>query len=215
MQKLNFHQIEFITSAAKLEQLPADTGIEVAFAGRSNAGKSSTLNALANRRQLARSSRTPGRTQLINLFSIGEDRRLVDLPGYGYAQVSEEIKDRWQKTLGQYLQQRECLKGLILVTDIRQAFNPLDQQMLEWASECQLPLHLLLNKADKLKRSQQSIAFRQAKAIMHKDYADLHSVQLFSASKKIGVELVHQKLNQWFYPDSSENPVINADVSAE
>tara|TARA_B100000745_G_scaffold78859_2_gene48168 strand:- start:1505 stop:2134 length:630 start_codon:yes stop_codon:yes gene_type:complete len=206
MQKINIHQIDFITSAAELKQLPADNGFEVAFAGRSNAGKSSTLNAIANRRQLARISRTPGRTQLINLFSVGEDRRLVDLPGYGYAKVSEEVKMRWQKTLGQYLQHRNCLKGIVLVTDVRHAFNPLDEQLLVWAQECQLPLHLILNKADKLKKNQQIKALRQAKDILKHDYDAQHSVQLFSALRKDGVEILLQKLTQWYFPEQEPAP---------
>ena len=149
---LNFQQLRFLTSAAELHQLPEDNGVEIAFAGRSNAGKSTALNILARQRQLARSSKTPGRTQLINLFHLRDDVRLVDLPGYGYAQVPEEIKKRWQATLGEYLWQRQCLKGLVLLCDIRHPLKELDQHLLDWANDRSLPVLLLLTKADKLSR---------------------------------------------------------------
>ena len=131
--QFNYRQTTFLTSAAKLSQLPIDQGIEVAFAGRSNAGKSSALNALTGQRGLARASKTPGRTQLINLFELQPDKFLVDLPGYGFAKVSIEVKKRWQETLAQYLQQRKCLAGLVLLSDIRHPLKELDVNMLDWA----------------------------------------------------------------------------------
>ena len=127
-----YRQAQFLTSAAALNQLPPDEGIEVAFAGRSNAGKSTVLNVLTGQRQLARTSKTPGRTQLINLFTLDEHRRLVDLPGYGFAQVPQSVKLRWQETLSQYLEQRDCLKGLILLMDSRHPLQALDLNLLDW-----------------------------------------------------------------------------------
>ena len=145
-------QTEFMTSAPTFKLCPSDMGLEVAFAGRSNAGKSSAINALTNQRQLARSSKTPGRTQMINFFSIGNtDRRLVDLPGYGYAAVPLEMKKEWQVELEEYLVSRSSLAGLVLMTDIRHPLKFFDEQMLHWAKDGELPVHILLTKADKLK----------------------------------------------------------------
>ncbi len=198
MKRLNPYQaVQFIKSAAKINQLPQDIGYEVAFAGRSNAGKSSALNTITSVSGLARTSKTPGRTQLINLFGVDESRRLVDLPGYGYAKVPQAVKEQWQKSLAQYLETRECLKGLILLMDIRHPLKELDQIMLHWAIDRQLPVHILLTKADKLNRSAINLAIKQVK----ERYAlseDLVSVQAFSALKKVGIEQVHQVLNEWF-----------------
>lgn len=150
MTNWNYQQTHFVTSAPDIRHLPSDTGIEVAFAGRSNAGKSSALNTLTNQKSLARTSKTPGRTQLINLFEVAEGKRLVDLPGYGYAQVPEEMKIKWQKALGEYLEKRLCLKGLVVLMDIRHPLKDLDQQMIEWAVESDIQVLVLLTKADKL-----------------------------------------------------------------
>lgn len=158
-----FQQLEFLTSAAELHQLPSDDGLEIAFAGRSNAGKSSALNTLARQRQLARASRTPGRTQLINLFTLQENVRLVDLPGYGFAQVPEEIKKRWQKTLGDYLESRQCLKGLVILSDIRHPLKELDRNLLRWANQRKLQVLLLLTKSDKLSRGAAASTVQQVK----------------------------------------------------
>ena len=160
---LPFQQLQFLTSAAELHQLPTDAGLEIAFAGRSNAGKSSALNTLARQRQLARASRTPGRTQLINLFTLIDAVRLVDLPGYGFAQVPEEIKKRWQKTLGDYLESRQCLKGLVILCDIRHPLKELDRNLLRWANKRQLRVLLLLTKADKLSRGAMASTVQQVK----------------------------------------------------
>lgn len=146
----NYQQTHFVTSAPDIRHLPADTGIEIAFAGRSNAGKSSALNTLTNQKNLARTSKTPGRTQLINLFAVAEGKRLVDLPGYGYAQVPEEMKIKWQRALGEYLEKRQCLKGLVVLMDIRHPLKDLDQQMIEWAVDSDIPVQILLTKVDKL-----------------------------------------------------------------
>ncbi len=195
-----FNHARFLISAAKLSQLPLEQGIEVAFAGRSNAGKSSGLNAITGIKGLARSSKTPGRTQLINLFMLDEQRRLVDLPGYGYARVPEAIKQRWQETLGQYLQQRECLIGLILFMDSRHPLKDLDLQMIEWALFNQLQIHVLLTKADKLSRGASLATLQQVqRALQH--YGDTVSVQLFSAQTLQGIDEARSKLGLWLYPE--------------
>lgn len=187
----------FLKSAAKVNQLPDDTGYEVAFAGRSNAGKSSALNCLTAIKSLARTSKTPGRTQLINLFSIDEQRRLVDLPGYGYAQVALQVKLEWQKNLAHYLEVRESLKGLILLMDVRHPLKDLDQMMIDWALNRELPVHILLTKSDKLSRSE----VKNCVLKVRKHYelaAHLISVQSFSSLKKDGIDVLISLLNQWF-----------------
>jgi GTP-binding protein len=187
----------FLKSASRVNQLPADSGFEVAFAGRSNAGKSSALNCLTNIKNLARTSKTPGRTQLINLFSIDEHRRLVDLPGYGYAQVPMQVKLEWQKHLAHYLEVRQCLKGLVLLMDIRHPLKEHDQTMIDWCLEQELPVHILLTKADKLSRSE--VKSCVLKVRNHYELAEhLISVQAFSSLKKEGVEELIGVLNEWF-----------------
>lgn len=187
----------FLKSAALVKQLPEDIGYEVAFAGRSNAGKSSALNCLTSLKGLARTSKTPGRTQLINLFSLDEQRRLVDLPGYGYAKVALQIKLEWQKNLAHYLEVRESLKGLILLMDIRHPLKDLDQMMIDWALNRSLPIHILLTKADKLSRSE--VKNTVLKVRKHYELAKhLISVQSFSSLKKEGVDELILVLNRWF-----------------
>ena len=198
MATVTFNHAQFLTSAAKLGQLPPDAGIEVAFAGRSNAGKSSGLNTIIGVKGLARSSKTPGRTQLINLFQLDDERRLVDLPGYGYARVPDEIKHRWQETLGQYLQERECLSGLMLFMDSRHPLKDLDVQMLEWSIFSQLKVHILLTKADKSSRGASLATLKQVQNSLKK-YGNAVSVQLFSALTKQGVDEARLKLSQWLY----------------
>lgn len=187
----------FIKSAARVDQLPADNGYEVAFAGRSNAGKSSALNCLTSIRQLARTSKTPGRTQLINLFALDESRRLVDLPGYGYAKVAIKIKQDWQKNLGRYLEVRQCLRGLVLLMDCRHPLKDLDQMMVDWALAKQIPVHILLTKADKLSRSEVKNIVLNVKKHYHL-YGELVSVQAFSSLKKEGVSELISQLNTWY-----------------
>ncbi|HID44384.1 MAG TPA: YihA family ribosome biogenesis GTP-binding protein [Chromatiaceae bacterium] len=191
-----FRQAHFLTSAAKFSQCPPDEGYEVAFAGRSNAGKSSAINVICDHRGLAKTSKTPGRTQLLNFFALDEERRLVDLPGYGYARVSVSIKKDWQGNLATYLEKRQCLKGLILMMDARHPLKDFDVQMLEWAAHIDLPVHVLLTKADKLKKGPASASYQKVKAAL-KDMEGELSVQLFSSLKKTGVAEAHQKLNQW------------------
>jgi len=193
-----YHEATFSLSAAKLVQLPIDVGYEVAFAGRSNAGKSSALNVITHHHGLAKTSKTPGRTQLINVFTLDEDRRLVDLPGYGYAKVSQTIRDRWQATLAQYLETRKCLAGLILLMDIRHPMKELDQSMLTWAYSRHLPVHILLTKADKLGRGAASIVLNTLKKDFVKGGLEhTISVQLFSSLAKTGLEEVYHVLDRW------------------
>lgn len=192
-----YRQARFLTSAAKLDQTPPDAGYEVAFAGRSNAGKSSAINALCDHKGLARTSKTPGRTQLLNFFVLDDSRRLVDLPGYGYAKVSVNIKKEWQGTLARYLEQRQCLCGLVLLMDVRHPLKEFDLQMLEWAAHIKLPVHVLLTKADKLKRGAAANSYQKVKKALASIDSGF-SVQLFSSLKRDGVDQAHQKLDQWF-----------------
>ena len=186
----------FLKSAARVTHLPEDTGYEVAFAGRSNAGKSSALNCLTGIKGLARTSKTPGRTQLINLFSLDDERRLVDLPGYGYAKVALQVKMEWQKHLAHYLDIRQSLRGLVLLMDVRHPLKDLDQMMVDWALNRELPVHILLTKADKLSRS--DVKNTVLKVRKHYELAShLISVQAFSSLKKEGVEQLILLLNQW------------------
>jgi GTP-binding protein len=192
-----YFQASFITSAAKLSQSPEDTGYEIAFAGRSNAGKSSAINTLCQQTALARTSRTPGRTQLLNFFRIDDQRRLVDLPGYGYAAVAQDIKADWQGALADYLEKRECLRGVILMMDSRHPLKDYDIQMLEWANHIEIPVHVLLTKVDKLNRKEQAISLERVDAAL-KEFSLEFSVQLFSSLKRWGVDEAHEKLDQWF-----------------
>lgn len=197
MSGWNYHVTHFVTSAPDIRHLTDDSGVEVAFAGRSNAGKSSALNTLTNQKALARTSKTPGRTQLINLFQVAEGYRLVDLPGYGFAQVPEEVKRKWQRSLGEYLQARQSLRGLVVLMDIRHPMKDLDQQMVEWAVASQIPVLVLLTKADKLAsgaRKKQLDLVREASTAFMGDV----QVEVFSSLKKLGVDKLRHKLDQWF-----------------
>ena len=184
-------------SAPSLNDLPPCLGSEVAFAGRSNAGKSSALNTITSQKTLARTSKTPGRTQHINVFPIDEQRALIDLPGYGYAKVPEAIRKHWQAALPEYLSQRASLRGLMLIMDIRHPLTEFDREMIDWCRQIDLPVHILLTKADKLKRS-------PALAELHKlrrELAGSHpqvSAQLFSSLKRLGVDEAHAQLDRWF-----------------
>lgn len=190
----HFQSARFLTSASKLEQCPPDEGAEVAFAGRSNAGKSSCINTLAAQSKLARTSKTPGRTQLINFFTLNDHSRLVDLPGYGFAQVPLEVKQQWQQELGRYLRERQSLKGLVLLMDIRHPLQPFDEHMIAWARSNDLPLHIVLTKADKLNRA----PAQQTLLAVQKQLAGTGaSIQLFSSLNKSGVEELRGKLTTW------------------
>lgn len=198
MTKPNYQNAQFMLSVANLKQLPSDQGIEVAFVGRSNAGKSSVLNALTQNKKLARVSKTPGRTQLINLFALNNnDQRIADLPGYGYAKVAQEVKLKWQKLLEDYLRNRQSLQGLILVMDIRHPLQEFDQSMLAWCNEYNLTIHILLNKADKLSSSNRKQKLLQVtKAIQQ--YPNIITVQVFSALTKLGLDELRATLDKWF-----------------
>jgi GTP-binding protein len=197
MLKLNYQNANFMLSVAELKQLPPDQGVEVAFVGRSNAGKSSVLNQLVQNKQLARTSKTPGRTQLINLFSLDAHRRLVDLPGYGYAKVSREVRQQWHTLLDAYLRGRTSLRGLVLVSDIRHPLKEFDQQILTWACQGRLPVHVLLNKADKLSASAAKKTFHDVCHEMVR-FSDNVTVQIFSALKNLGVPELRDKLKEWY-----------------
>lgn len=199
-----YRQARFLLSANRLDQLPADQGIEVAFAGRSNAGKSSALNVITDIKALARTSKTPGRTQMINLFQLDDERRLVDLPGYGYAKVPDSIKRHWQKTLERYLEQRACLRGLILLMDIRHPLKEFDRQMLDWCHHVGMPAHILLTKADKLKRGAAVNTLQKTRKILKEEYPEA-TIQLFSALKRQGVDEARAVLNQWYGYKGSED----------
>ncbi len=191
-----YRNTRFLTSAAQLSQAPQDTGLEVAFAGRSNAGKSSAINTLCAQKSLTRTSKTPGRTQLLNFFQVDEDRRLVDLPGYGYAKVAESIKLQWQGFMADYLERRACLQGIILLMDLRHPLTDYDQAMLDWNARRGISAHILLTKADKLKRGPALDQLRKVKKRLEEWPADV-SVQLFSALKRQGVDEVHAVLDRW------------------
>jgi len=191
-----YRQARFLTSAAKLSQCPPDEGYEVAFAGRSNAGKSSAINAICDHRGLTKVSKTPGRTQLINFFELDGQRRLVDLPGYGFARVSVKIKQEWQRNLAEYLERRQCLRGLILLMDVRHPLKEFDLQMLEWAAHMGLPVHVLLTKADKLKRGAASSTLLEVRKALEEREGEF-SVQLFSALKRTGIDEVQGVLDRW------------------
>lgn len=189
-------QARFLISAAKVDQCPADEGLEIAFAGRSNAGKSSALNTLTHA-NLARTSKTPGRTQLLNFFSLDEQRRLVDLPGYGYAKVPIPLKQHWQKHLEAYLSSRNSLVGLVLLMDIRHPLTDFDRMMLDWSRAAGMPLHILLTKADKLAYGAAKNALLKVSQEIRQHWGEHASIQLFSAPKRQGIEEALQVLARW------------------
>jgi GTP-binding protein len=184
----------YLVSAHHLRQLPADQGFEVAFAGRSNAGKSSAINTLTGQKALARTSKTPGRTQQIVIFELDEERRIADLPGYGYAKVPAKIRDHWRRLMQAYFDRRQSLRGVVLVMDIRHPLRPFDQQMVAWCAASGVPCHLLLTKADKLKRGPaQSTLLKVRKSL-----PDGASAQVFSASSRDGLAELIERLNRWY-----------------
>lgn len=188
----------YVVSAHKLNQLPPDSGIEVAIAGRSNAGKSSAINTLTDQKSLARTSKTPGRTQQIVIFQVDEQRRIADLPGYGYAKVPEKLRAHWRQVMQLYFNQRRSLQGVVLVMDIRHPMRTFDEQMLHWCSESGVPCHVLLTKADKLKRGPaQSALLRVRKALPHGA-----SAQVFSSKSRTGLAELINRLNEWYGLDS-------------
>ena len=192
----DYHRARFLTSAASIRDLPADTGREVAFAGRSNAGKSSAINALTGRRHLARTSRTPGRTRLINFFELDERRRLVDLPGYGYAKAPRSMVREWGRLVGKYLESRESLAGVVALMDVRHPLTELDVTLLDWCRAADLPILAVLTKADKLPRGRRAAALAGVRADLA-GYGDAASAMVFSATKRIGRHELVERLDGW------------------
>jgi GTP-binding protein len=197
--KTPYHNASFLLSAASLEQMPPDQGDEVAFIGRSNAGKSSAINTITGIKGLARSSKTPGRTQTINFFRLDDKRRFVDLPGYGYAKVPLQQRQHWEEGVDRYLQTRRCLKGLILIMDIRHPLKESDQQIIQWATQCNVSLHILLTKCDKLSHGAATTALRQVEQALQQSLTTPISVQLFSSLDRIGLDHIWTVLNHWLF----------------
>ena len=202
MKKTNpFRIARYVLNAHELKQLPADQGIEVAIAGRSNAGKSSAINALTDQKSLARTSKTPGRTQQIVIFELDENRRIADLPGYGYAKVPLNLKEHWRNVMARYFKTRKCLRGVVLVMDIRHPMREYDQQMLGWCESVGIPCHVLLTKADKLKRGPaQSTLLKVRRGL-----PGIASVQVFSSTKKEGLGELVDKLSDWYEYEDKES----------
>ncbi len=189
-----YRSAHYVISAHKLQQLPPDEGYEVAFAGRSNAGKSSAINTLTDQKSLARTSKTPGRTQQIVIFDIDTERRIADLPGYGYAKVPVKLKMHWQQVMQKYFEQRQCLKGVVLVMDIRHPMREFDQQMLHWCSASGVSCHLLLTKSDKLKRGPAQAALLKVRKMLPAGA----TAQVFSSKTRAGLTELISRLNEWY-----------------
>jgi len=204
-----FQNAAFYISANKMADLPPPIGVEIAFAGRSNAGKSSALNTLANHNRLAYVSKQPGRTQLINFFCLnperGDDKFLVDLPGYGYAKVPESIRKHWQGVLSAYLTERMSLAGLVLVMDSRRPLTPLDIQMLDWFCYTGKPVHVLLTKSDKLSRNEAKQALFKTRKALTEGWGGNVTVQLFSSLKREGVKETEKMIGSWLTPAGEES----------
>lgn len=194
----------FMTSVPRVDLAPTDDGVEIAFAGRSNAGKSSAINAITSQKSLARTSKTPGRTQQLNFFKIDDQRRFVDLPGYGYAKVPTKIKRQWQQATEHYFQKRRSLCGVFLVMDIRHPLTDFDLQMVRWCQHCNLPLHIALTKSDKLNFGAGKNTLLHVQNSL-KSIELNASVQLFSSLKKVGVNEAHRILDEWFAFEGSHN----------
>lgn len=192
-----FSRAAFYTTVNDLRDLPQHGGREVAFVGRSNAGKSSAINTLANHTRLAYTSKTPGRTQHLNYFSLGDGNYLVDLPGYGYAKVPPDVQKHWEELLGQYLQTRKALCGLVIIMDARHPLTALDEQMLDWIAPTGMPVHILLTKSDKLSRQQATLALNRVKSYLAEHFP-FCSGQLFSSLKKTGTEEAEAVIAAWF-----------------
>ncbi|MDH4056990.1 MAG: ribosome biogenesis GTP-binding protein YihA/YsxC [Gammaproteobacteria bacterium] len=189
----HYPEAQFIKSANALSQFVPDSGAEVAVAGRSNAGKSSAINVIVNQRQFARTSKTPGRTQLVNFFSLRDDQRLIDLPGYGFAKVPTRTRAHWRDLIADYFETRKSLRGLFLIIDIRRQITDFDQLMLKFAEQVSLPTHVLLTKTDKLKRGQAATALLEVR----RDLGDIATVQHFSALTRLGEDEARAKLDEF------------------
>ena len=196
VSQIYYSAAKYLISASEINGLPSDEGAEVAFIGRSNSGKSSALNTITGIRGLARTSSTPGRTQMINFFDLGQNCRLVDLPGYGYAKVPKPIKEKWSRFTNEYLETRESLRGLVLVMDIRHPLKEQDWQILNWTAQCDLPCHILLTKADKLKPNKAKLSHRHV--LDELTGFDIVTVEVFSSQNRIGLEQAKATLDAWF-----------------
>jgi GTP-binding protein len=193
--RVDLGNIHFLKSAANLSHCPDDTGLEVAFCGRSNAGKSSAINYLTGQNKLARTSKTPGRTQLINFFTVSDDFRLVDLPGYGYAKVPTKMKREWHENIDNYLRNRLSLTGLVLLMDLRHPLKAFDHTMINWCAQAKMPLHILLTKCDKLKRGAQQATLLKVKRELAGQQST--TIQLFSSTHEVGQKLLLNQLSDW------------------
>jgi|TARA_B100001964_G_C14256492_1_gene612751 GTP-binding protein len=198
---IDFNKATFLKSASALSQCPDDQGAEVAFCGRSNAGKSSAINTLTDQRKLARTSKTPGRTQLINFFQLSGLQRLVDLPGYGYAKVPTALKAHWHQHLDEYMRNRLCLKGLILLMDIRHPLREFDEMMLQWSNSANMPLHILLTKADKLKSGARNNTLLKTQ----RELPESVTIQLFSSTEAIGLDQLISVMTEWLETELPES----------
>jgi len=196
MTKLNYNNTRFLISAVNLKQLPEDVGIEIAFIGRSNAGKSSAINTITAINGLARISKTPGRTQAINIFQITDKYKIIDLPGYGYTKAPLHVSRKWMQTVNDYLKLRESLKVLILIMDIRHPLKPQDMQIIDWASVCNIKLHILLSKSDKLSKNQAAKTLYETQNKLS-EYQNHVTIQLFSSHTKTGLQEMIKNLDHW------------------
>jgi len=199
-----YRKAKFLLAVQHLKQLPDNIQNEVGFAGRSNAGKSSAINTITGIHSLARTSKTPGRTQQIVYFTLDDEHSLVDLPGYGFAKVPIQVKKHWHTLMEGYFTNRQALKGLVLVMDIRHPMREFDEQMLEWCHHNHTPVHILLTKADKLSKGAASSVMLKIKKMLKDQEYDNFSVQTFSSLKRTGSETVMQKMDEWFGYDQSE-----------
>ena len=188
-----FENIDFEKSISELNQSPKDVGSEVAFVGRSNAGKSTAINSITNRNSLAKTSKTPGRTQLINFFKVNENKRFVDLPGYGFAKASKEKQKSWNRLATDYIKYRQSLKGVVLIIDIRRGFGEMDLMFLDFYIPLNKRLHILLTKADKLSKQKQSLILNEAREI----YGSIATIQIFSGTKKIGISEAQDQVTKF------------------
>lgn len=191
-----FRNAAYLISAHRLDQLPPDTGAEVAFAGRSNAGKSSALNTICDQQRLARTSKTPGRTQQLVVFPFAPERRLIDLPGYGYAKVPGAMRDHWRGLIDSYLRTRQSLRGIVLIMDVRHPLREFDLQLLDYAAATDRPCHCLLTKADKLSRNEGAKTLAAVRKTLSENPGEI-SVQLFSSLQKSGVDEARRLLDSW------------------
>lgn len=205
-EELNFQQAEFILSADRPSYWVSDLGAEVGFVGRSNVGKSTALNLITNRKGLAKTSKTPGRTQHLVFFGVSDNQRLVDLPGYGFAKTPISVRRNWEKVIMGYLAERRSLRGLVVPMDIRRPFTPLDEQMINWLIEIHLPFHVLLTKADKLSRGKaESVLLK----VQRRKLEEVNgSVQLFSALKRQGLEQAREKISGWLQDPQVEKRLL-------